>query len=321
MSAMSPVPNAPVADPGRAPGLPAVELPTLLLIVATYAAWLAATSAYRLAPLWLVAPVVAVILTLHSSLQHEILHGHPTRWRALNGLLGVVPLSLWLPYRRYRDLHLTHHINDRLTDPHDDPETNYWNPDDWARLGPLGRGLVRLQLTLAGRILIGPFWRIPRFLYRDLRFLIRNERRARAYWPEHLLWCVPVLLWVKLACGMPIWIYVLAMVIPGNAILGIRSFAEHRARPAVRERTAIVEGSWLLGPLFLFNSLHALHHEEPLMPWYQYHARYRVTRDQLVRANGGLVYSSYLDVARRYLFRPHDVPVHPAGGVVRSRGA
>ena len=132
---------------------------------------------------------------------------------------------------------------------------------------------------------------------------------------------MPVLLWVKLACGMPIWIYVLAMVIPGNAILGIRSFAEHRARVPMRERTAIVEGSWLLGPLYLFNNLHALHHEEPLMPWYEYNARYRVRRDHLVATNGGLVYSTYFDVARRFLFRPHDVPVHPTGGVPRTRPA
>ena len=179
MAARNAASNAPVADPGRAPGLPAVEVRTLALILASYAAWLAITFAYRSWPLWIVAPVGAVVLTLHSSLQHEILHGHPTRWRALNSLLGIVPLSLWLPYRRYRDLHLTHHVNDRLTDPHDDPETNYWDPDDWARLGPLGRGLVRIQLTLVGRILIGPFWRIPRFLYRELRSVIRDERRAR----------------------------------------------------------------------------------------------------------------------------------------------
>ena len=36
---------------------------------------------------------------------------------------------------------------------------------------------------------------------------------------------------------------------------------------------AIVEGSWILGPLFLFNNLHALHHEDPAMPWYQYTRR------------------------------------------------
>ena len=308
-----------IPEPARAPGLPAVEVATLALILATYAAWLAITYAYGVWPLWVVAPLGAVLLTLHSSLQHEILHGHPTRWRAVNHVLAVVPLSLWLPYERYRQIHLVHHINDRLTDPHDDPESAYWDPEDWQRLGALGRALVRIQLTLAGRMLLGPLWRIPRFLRAELYAVIRNERRARLYWVEHLAWCVPVLWWVKVACGMPLWLYVVAMVLPGNSILLIRSFAEHRARGPMRERTAIVERSWLLGPLFLFNSLHALHHEEPLMPWYQYHARYRVLRARLIEANGGLVYSSYLDVARRYLFRMHDVPVHPTGGVPRAR--
>jgi fatty acid desaturase len=321
MSAASADRKFTVPDPGRAPELPAVEFPTLLLIVATYGCWLAITRAYGTWPLWVIAPLGALLLVLHSSLQHEILHGHPTKWRALNRLFAIVPLSLWLPYPRYRQIHLIHHVNDRLTDPHDDPESCYWDPDGWARLGTASRGLVRIQQTLAGRIVVGPFWRIPRFLRAELRAVIRNERQARAYWLEHLLWCVPVVAWIQFVCGMPLWIYVLAMVVPGNGILLIRSFAEHRARPAMRERTAIVEGSWLLGPLFLFNNLHSLHHEEPRMPWYEYPARYRVVRDRLVAENGGLLYSTYFDVARRFLFRPHDAPVHPTGGVPRTRPA
>jgi fatty acid desaturase len=319
MSATTPDRNAPVPEPGRAPGLPAIEIPTLLLILATDAAWLAVTAAYGRWPTWLVVPVTAVLLTLHSSLQHEILHGHPTRWRAVNRLLGILPLSLWLPYDRYHDLHLTHHINDRLTDPHDDPESCYWDPQEWARLGALERGLVWIQQTLAGRVVVGPYFRIARFLRVELAAAIRGEARQRAVWLEHVALCIPVLLWVRLVCGIPLWLYVVAMAIPGNGILLIRSFAEHRAVPAVRERTAIVEGSWLLGPLFLFNNLHALHHEEPLLPWYAYLARYRATRDRLLAANGGLLYKTYFDVARRYLFRPHDVPAHPMGGVPRRQ--
>jgi fatty acid desaturase len=81
------------------------EIPTLLLLTATYAGWLAVTAAYARWPLLLTAPLAALLISLHSSLQHEIVHGHPTRWHALNRLLGIVPLSLWLPYDRYRTLH------------------------------------------------------------------------------------------------------------------------------------------------------------------------------------------------------------------------
>ncbi len=127
-------------------------------------------------------------------------------------------------------------------------------------------------------MLIGPWWRIPRFLLRETRAFIRNDPGVRVVWIVHLLWCVPVVYWVTVVCGIPIVWYVVAMVIPGNGLLLVRSFAEHRARPDMRQRTAIVEGSWFFGPLFLFNNLHSLHHEEPLLPWYRYNARYRVLR-------------------------------------------
>ena len=110
-----------------------------------------------------------------------------------------------------------------------------------------------------------------------------------------------------------------AMVIPGNGLLLIRSFAEHRARPQVRERIAIVEASWILGPLFLFNNLHALHHAEPKVPWYRLPALYRQRRAHLLVENGGLVYVTYFDVARRFMFRAHDVLPHPTGRVPALR--
>lgn len=301
----------------------AVEWPTLLLIFGDYAAWLAVTAMYSRWPLIAVAPITVLLLTLHNSLQHEIIHGHPTRWKRINRLLAMVPLSLWLPYDRYRHTHHVHHIDRRLTDPLDDPESFYWRPEDCARLEPLSRWSLELQQTLAGRVLLGSFWRIGMFLRDELlamvhgekRPLIRNEQNVRHVWLEHLMWCVPVLVWVKLACGMPLWIYVVAMVVPSNGLILIRSFAEHLARGPVRERVALVERSWFLGPLFLFNNLHALHHETPGLPWYEYLARYRVHRERLIAENGGLLYVTYFDVARRYLFRRHDFLPHPTGRV------
>ncbi|HUN27931.1 MAG TPA: fatty acid desaturase [Steroidobacteraceae bacterium] len=298
---------------------PAVELPTLLLLIATYAGWLTVTAEYRRWPLALVACAATVLITLHSSLQHEIVHGHPTRWRGLNRLLGIVPLSIWLPYERYRHTHHIHHVDERLTDPVDDPESFYWTAAESARLGWLRRGIIELERTLAGRVLIGSFLRIGLFLYGDLRALARDEPGVRRVWAEHLLWCIPVVFWVKWVCGIPLWLYFLAMVVPANGIQLIRSFAEHRARPAVRERVAIVERSWILGPLFLFNNLHALHHESPGIPWYECPARYRRERERLIAENGGLVYRTYFEVAWRYLFRAQDVLEHPTGRVPSVR--
>lgn len=293
--------------------VPPLEWPTLLLALGCYAAWLVLTSRYGHWPSWIVVPGVAVLLTLHSSIQHEILHGHPTRSLGFNHLLGSPALSLWIPYERFRATHLAHHRNERLTDPLDDPESNYWTPQALGTLPAPLRVLVAIDATLAGRVLVGSWLRIGRFLVAEARAFARNEPGIRAVWIEHLGWCLPVVLWVTVVCGIPLWLYLVAMVVPGNGILLIRSYAEHRAKDAVPERSAIVEGSRILGPLFLFNNLHALHHEAPGLPWYRYNARFRSERERLLRENGGLVYAGYRDLAARYLFRAHDVLVHPTG--------
>lgn len=294
-------------------------MPTLLLTLGVYGAWLAMTYAYGHWPLVVVAPFLVLVITLHSSLQHEIIHGHPTRRPGLNRALGMVPLSLWLPYERYRAEHLQHHEDDRLTDPLDDPESYYWTPGHWQQLSAPWRALLRLQQTLAGRVLLGSFCRPAMFLWSQARSILRNDPGVRAMWAEHVLWCLPLIAWLKLVCGMPLWLYVGAMVVPANGVLLIRSFAEHRALREPRKRVAIVEGSWILGPLFLFNNLHALHHEAPMIPWYRYNRHYREQRERLIRENGGLVYATYFDVARRFLFKAHDTLLHPTGRVPVER--
>ncbi|TLY79971.1 MAG: fatty acid desaturase [Gammaproteobacteria bacterium] len=308
-------PDASAALAARAEPQASVEMPTLGVALLVYGGWLAVTLAYGRWPLIIVAPLAAVLVTLHGSLQHEIVHGHPTRWRGINRLLAIVPLSLYLPYERYRVSHLIHHNDERLTDPLDDPESYYFTPEDWARLSPLTRLAVRLQQTLAGRVTIGALWAIGRFWHQEWRAILRNDEGVRATWLEHLAWCIPVILWVKVVCGMPVSLYFFAVAVPATSLTLIRSFAEHRARPEVRQRIAIVEGSWILGPLYLFNNLHALHHEVPSVPWYQLPGHYRAERARLVVENGGLVYRTYFDVARRYLFRAHDEPQHPSGRV------
>src|SRR5512133_89503 len=190
--------------------VPAVEWPTIALIVFAYGGWLVLTSAYGQWPTWIVAPCVALLLTLHSSLQHEILHGHPTRSTNVNRLFGIVPLSLWIPYDRYRRSHLVHHINDRLTDPLDDPESNYLTPESWQHRSTVGRWLVQAQLTLAGRMLIGSWWRMGQFLAGEASAVVRNEPGARTAWITHLALCVPVIHWVTVQCGIPLSLYIVA---------------------------------------------------------------------------------------------------------------
>ena len=73
-------------------------------------------------------------------------------------LLALVfpALSIFISYLRFKDTHLQHHFDPALTDPYDDPESNYMDPAVWARLSPVMQGLCRINNTLAGRMVIGP---------------------------------------------------------------------------------------------------------------------------------------------------------------------
>ena len=301
-----------------------VEWPTLGLAAGIYGGWAALTFWHAAIPTWLLVPLGAWLVAWHGSLQHEILHGHPTRFRRFNHALGSIPISLWLPFQSYRVSHLVHHRDERLTDPLDDPESYYWRRSDWEALGPFGRFLVRAQTSLAGRVLIGPAWNIGRFLTGEARAIAAGRVHVRRIWLRHAVRVALVAAWLVVVCRMNLAFYCLAIVYPATSLLVIRSFAEHRAAEGVFERTALVENARILGPLFLFNNLHAAHHERPNMPWYQLPGWYRANRERLVRDNGGLVYDSYWDVARTLPVRPSrpsaaSVPRRP-GGRLRPGG-
>src|SRR5262249_41311314 len=122
-----------------------IEWPTLLLAVAIYGGWGALTYWHASLPTVVVAGAGAWLVAWHSSLQHELIHGHPTRWGRINAAIGFLPLLLWLPFERYRETHLTHHRDERLTDPLDDPESNYVEPERWRRLSPAVRVVIAAQ--------------------------------------------------------------------------------------------------------------------------------------------------------------------------------
>jgi fatty acid desaturase len=307
--------NALTPEVSRYANAPRVEWPTVALAVMIYGGWAWLTLHWPDWPHAMLLPLLAILVAWHGSLQHEVLHGHPTRWRGLNDLFGVVPISLWIPYARYKRLHLKHHNNDRLTDPLDDPESYYLTAERWASMSAPMRAIWRFDQTLLGRVTIGSPLHILMYWAGEYRALLRGDTAARRAWLGHLLWCTLVVWWVTQVCHMPLWVYLAGVMLPSKSLGLVRSFAEHRALPTVHERIAIVEGSWFFGPLFLFNNLHVLHHDEPLMPWYAYPRRYRERREELLWLNNGLLYRTYFDVAQRYLFRAHDVTVHPAGRV------
>jgi fatty acid desaturase len=233
------------------------------------------------------------------------------RW--LNTALGTPPFWLWLPFESYRRNHLIHHRDERLTDPLDDPESRYWTPEGWRDLGPIGRALVDFQSMLAGRLLIGPAWSMAMFWREEFHRLRAGEKGVARLWLWHILFVALLLYWVIGICDLPFWQYFLGFCYGGTALALVRSFAEHKARDHIDQRTAIVEKSPVFALLFLNNNLHVVHHRWPSLPWYRLPALYRAHRASVIAANGGLVYDGYRDVFRRFFFRRHDQPVHPTG--------
>lgn len=284
------------------------EWPTLILLALTYLAWGIGTA------LWSYSAVAAVLLTgiaiaQFSSLQHEALHDHPFRNPLLNEALVFPALALCVPYRRFRVTHLQHHHDPALTDPYDDPESNYCDPAVWARLPLPLRVLLRANNTLLGRILLGPVIGTWIFVAKDIRLALRGDRTIIAAWALNLLGLVPVLLWLHFV-AMPFWAYLGALYI-GFALLKIRTFLEHRAHAACRARTVIVEDRGPLALLFLNNNLHVVHHMHPQVAWYKLPALYAARRAHYLRRNDSYVYSSYAEVIRRYLIRAKDPVPHP----------
>lgn len=119
-----------------------VELRTILVAVVIYGAWIVLTYYYSTLPSWFVVPIAAYVITWHSSLQHECIHGHPTANETINRLIASLPLSLWLSYERYRSTHLAHHRTESLTDPVDDPESYYVTHAQWQEFPMLYRALL-----------------------------------------------------------------------------------------------------------------------------------------------------------------------------------
>lgn len=287
-----------------------LELPTWGMLALCYGGFAAAT-------LWLPAlslPLAMILATLavalHSSLSHEVLHGHPFENRHLNAALVFPALSLAIPYMRFRDTHLAHHEDSILTDPYDDPESNFLDPAVWSALGPWQQRLLRLNNTLAGRLVVGPLLGQIAFMKGDWGLIKGGDRRVLMSWLWHIPAAVLPLWWITSFAAMPLWAYLIC-VYCGLSILKIRTFLEHRAHEKSRGRTVVIEDRGLLALLFLNNNFHSVHHAHPQVSWYDLPARYRAGRARFDDMNDGYYYPSYWQIFRSFLFKAKDPVPHP----------
>lgn len=287
---------------------PKEEAPTWALLGLCYAVWAAALWFHDTIGFFPFAVSSALSVALHLSLQHEALHGHPTRSAALNEALVFPSLNGLIPFRRFRDTHLRHHCDERLTDPLDDPETWYLAEREALRLSPLWRLVMNANRSIAGRLVLGPPLGVFGMWRADWR---EGGPRIRGAYLRHAAAATIVFGYVWGVCGVNPLVYLAAAAWPGMAIIMLRAYCEHRAAEAFPERTVVVEAEPFFQLMFLNNNLHAVHHAYPNVAWYRLPEIWRRERDEILARNGDYRFAGYFEIIRRWLFRAKEPLAHP----------
>jgi fatty acid desaturase len=251
------------------------------------------------------------LITLHSSIQHEVIHRHPFQNQRLNDLLVLTPLGLLVPYYRFKDTHLAHHMDVNLCDPYDDPESWYQSEADWNKRSALSKAVFNFNNTLFGRMLIGPLIGMVGFVRCDIKQAMHGQWDITGKWALHLGLTALIVIAVAGLGTMPLPIYFAAAYF-GMSLLMVRTYLEHRIHEKVRGRSVIIEKGGVFGFLFLNNNFHAVHHAHPGVAWFRLPAFFRENKDRFFRLNTGYSYSSYRQVFRRYFFQQKEPVAFPA---------
>lgn len=284
-----------------------VEWPTIGVLIAIGGGFAAVASTHARLPSVVTIALLGVLAAWYGSLRHEVVHGHPTPWGWVNTMIVAVPLGLAEPFWQYRDEHLRHHASEDLTDPTRDPESQYLTRSAWEGARPVVRVARTFNTTLAGRLIVGPWFATAA----SAASLARRWNVAERRWSiaRFLIADAAVLVGVHLV-GLPVWQYVLGAGYVGTSLTLVRSYAEHRA-VADGSRTAVVRsrGFWAL--LFLNNNLHVTHHHRPGLAWYRIPAVHAASDANAQAALGAGLYRGYGEIFRRYLFHPVSRVVDP----------
>ena len=287
-----------------------IEWPTLILTLCVYGAY--AFGAFVVLPVSLVLGMLIMVIAgvLHSSLTHEVLHGHPFKSAVANALLVFPALIIFIPYLRFKDTHLEHHRDERLTDPYYDPETNFMDPQVWDQLPKWRQSLHQFNNTLLGRMFVGPILSQIAFMRADLRLILAGDRRVALGWFLHVPSLIVAYVMVVMVADVRIWLWVLAAYL-SMAILKIRTYLEHRVHDHPRGRSVVVEDRGLLSFLFLNNNLHSVHHAHPSVPWYALPRLFASKRDRFLTMNDGYHFGCYGEVIRKFAINRKDPVAHP----------
>jgi len=286
------------------------EWPTWLLIAVIYGGWFGVALHARQLGLPIALGVLAVLSAWYMSLQHELLHGHPTRSSSINALFGIAPLAVWFPYGVYRDSHLRHHDDPLLTHPGFDPESFFVAPHAWRQNGRVMRALLTARNTFVGRIVIGPAFSIAALVSDAIDNIARGNLSDVPVWIIHGVTLAALVYWLDTRCGITPWLFIGVVGYGALALGSVRSFHEHRAADAYEHRSVINEAALPWRLLFLNNNYHVVHHDLPYVPWFALRRVYETSRQQYIERSGGFLVKGYSEWLRLYAFAPVASPVN-----------
>jgi len=281
------------------------EWPTLILFCLTYSSWVMLTVLHTHIPTLLLLAMLSYLVALHSSLQHEVIHGHPTTSSQFNYALAFPALGLIVPYERYELLHLQHHRNWLITDPFDDSESYFMARRSWQACSRAVQLVLQCNNTLVGRLILGPAIMAIRMCIGEWRISKNNPDLIRA-WLWHIAGVALVMLWLLLV-GFPILLYVIGVAYPATSLLMLRAFGEHLPEQDIEHRSAIIKSNLIMRLLYLNNNFHRVHHEHPEVAWYRLPKLYR----QSYSNHETHVYSGYFSLLRQYGFKQRFPVEHP----------
>lgn len=247
------------------------------------------------------------LITLHSSLQHECMHGHPFKAQRLNDALICIPIGFFLSYFRFKAAHIKHHQDCILADPYEDPESWYQDSEAWAAKQRWLQRIFEFNNTLVGRMLIGPAISMIGFVNYEIK---NGSPRTFAIWCIHLVGVCLICSALLLFGEVPLWAYLISCYF-GYSLLMVRTFLEHQAHESIRERTVIIEDKGLLSYLFLNNNLHVVHHANPKMAWYRLPGFFEENRDYFLGMNKGYYFKNYLEIFKRFAFYRKEPVAYP----------
>ncbi|CNF86538.1 TPA: fatty acid desaturase [Yersinia enterocolitica] len=287
-----------------------LELPTWLLIGVIYTGWFNTVIHWQQLGSVMGSVLLILLSAWYMSLQHELIHGHPTPWRRVNQLFGTLPLAVWYPYGLYRDSHIQHHRDDDLTHPEKDPESYYYSASQWNHFSSFFKYIVRINNTFLGRLVLGPALDIIGTIRSAGRAFYSGDRQTIIMWVIHLALLLCLFHWMASYGISPLY-YLLVVSYPALSLTKVRSFFEHRAVKNSAARSTLNEAAWHWRLLFLNLNYHLVHHDLPSLPWYGLRQIYLENRIEYQHRSEQFIVRGYAQWLEDYAVTALEIQVHP----------